>query len=1342
MISSRRRFWILSFILLLLGLPAVASAFSLVSMQPNYDRYLVYTTEPLVLVFDQSLNPATVGEDAVAITDLKTSLAVDGAVSLSTTNVADDTLTFTPTGRFPFGDRLQAAVDEAVEDLSGDGLTGDLPSLGVFAANMPNNLEAPDPSEIISAAAAYYGFNPVDPEGTDPADYKTITGVSVTSAWKMTKGDPSTLIVVVDDGLEDFTNVEIADNVFFNRGELSQPRNGETPCADWDCDGNGRFNARDYENDAAVEDANANGRLDPEDVFAAFEDGVDNDDNGFVDDISGWDFFRNVNRPYGVDEFPEGTHGGGIGEDACAVGDNGHGRAGTCPNCSVMWVRVGDAVVTELNLMSTGLDYARSMGADIVAIANGGVNYNEAAQQAFLDAYNDGLFIVAASGDELGFQHIYPAAGEGAYSIKAVLPFPPVDLFGPINLSLIAFTESYCTNYGAAVETSWSSDQCTSTAVGNAAGALGLLVSWAREQGYELTPKEIRQIANMTSDDIKSNCFSFNLGGCKKGFEQNFGYGRANMKSALQTVGDELFGLTERIPPEVEITSPRWWETYNPLERSTVAVEGTINARGRAYEYEVQVGLGVEPDDNEFETVATGDGTAPTEGLLATVDPMQFVTAAWLRRTPEKSNDFTVTLRVRAWWQDGADKIYGEARKAIAWHTDDNAKTGLLPGFPMEIGASGESSAVLYDLDGDLDGALEIVMATSVPSVDVFKRDSASGLYDYAPGFPVDLPLDRLWPDSVIASTAVGPLFGDGVPYIVVATWYGRIYVVHPDGNNHAGGPFLAGFPVSADDPDNSTPLSYGHGNAFLASPVLADLDLDGILEIIAASGDQKAYAWKPVDENSDGLADLQPGWPVPLDSTEAAGLVDPNKICESDGPAQVLGTPVAAILDPNHTNPDISGHPSVIVATTETCNEGLLPTSRVYAIYWNGLENSDGPFLPDWPAEPLAPLGDSLPIPPLTIGSTSSPAAIWQDGRLLVGVGAFFWIPQMIYWDGYDLTLKHLRSKINLGASAAGAFGKFDDSGTPWYFFPSVGFLQGGNGHFYLEAFNVLGWRLDTPMGKPGIVMHLEDINFFINPVIADLDNDDLNEVIAGSGGYLIHAQNNQQQEPATWPKFTHGWMTGSPAIADLDNDGRLEVIAFTHDGQLYGWRTQGNACKTDKTNGEWPRYHHDPFNSGFYGLDAVPPGMVTDLQCFKTDAADEFELHFSAPGDDNQCGMAAAYDIRYTTDAAADLRDPDVWQAATAVASPEPQLGGSQVITTVSAPGAAQFAVRAYDDENFVSFISNVATPEEPTDDDDDATPDDDTPDDDTPADDDDDASPVAPAGDDDDDDNGCGC
>src|SRR5262249_47194870 len=80
-------------------------------------------------------------------------------------------------------------------------------------------------------------------------------------------------------------------------------------------------------------------------------DGTDGDGNGYVDDIAGWNFLDDDNDPF--DEVSYG-HGTGEAEDSTAEADNG-GALGTCPNCRVMPVPVGDSFIADSTLSGGGV---------------------------------------------------------------------------------------------------------------------------------------------------------------------------------------------------------------------------------------------------------------------------------------------------------------------------------------------------------------------------------------------------------------------------------------------------------------------------------------------------------------------------------------------------------------------------------------------------------------------------------------------------------------------------------------------------------------------------------------------------------------------------------------------------------------------------------------------------------------------------------------------------------------------------------------------------------------------------------------------------------------------------
>ena len=93
-------------------------------------------------------------------------------------------------------------------------------------------------------------------------------------------------------------------------------------------------------------DRNNNGVLDAGDLILNFSDGVDDDDNGYVDDISGWDFMKDDNDPYDDTRYGHGTDEA---RDSVSRADNGIGSAGGCSDCRFIAMRVGDSFITDVN---------------------------------------------------------------------------------------------------------------------------------------------------------------------------------------------------------------------------------------------------------------------------------------------------------------------------------------------------------------------------------------------------------------------------------------------------------------------------------------------------------------------------------------------------------------------------------------------------------------------------------------------------------------------------------------------------------------------------------------------------------------------------------------------------------------------------------------------------------------------------------------------------------------------------------------------------------------------------------------------------------------------------------
>ncbi len=125
------------------------------------------------------------------------------------------------------------------------------------------------------------------------------------------------------------------------------------------------------------------------------ENGVDDDGNGYVDDLIGWNFIDDNNNPW--DRAGHGTHTAGV--IAAATG-NGEGIAGINPSVKIMPLKV-------LNFLgrgrSTGIAeaifYAVENGARIINLSLGGEYITQVEKKAVAYANKRGVLVVVASGN-------------------------------------------------------------------------------------------------------------------------------------------------------------------------------------------------------------------------------------------------------------------------------------------------------------------------------------------------------------------------------------------------------------------------------------------------------------------------------------------------------------------------------------------------------------------------------------------------------------------------------------------------------------------------------------------------------------------------------------------------------------------------------------------------------------------------------------------------------------------------------------------------------------------------------------------------------------------------------
>ena len=134
------------------------------------------------------------------------------------------------------------------------------------------------------------------------------------------------------------------------------------------------------------------------------DDGIDNDGNSYIDDVHGWDFVESNNDPnptLGEDYTPTAINHGTVVAGIIAAVANQEGIIGIAPNAKIMPLKIlNEKGSGNTLLLSQAIDYAVENGADVINLSLVGSFYDDFLQESIENAYNNGVLVVAASGNE------------------------------------------------------------------------------------------------------------------------------------------------------------------------------------------------------------------------------------------------------------------------------------------------------------------------------------------------------------------------------------------------------------------------------------------------------------------------------------------------------------------------------------------------------------------------------------------------------------------------------------------------------------------------------------------------------------------------------------------------------------------------------------------------------------------------------------------------------------------------------------------------------------------------------------------------------------------------------
>jgi subtilisin family serine protease len=379
--------------------------------------------------------------------------------------------------------------------------------------------------------------------------------IAAAEGWSLAGGS-GIVMAVIDTGI-DWTHPDLQSNIWFNIDED---------------DGNGTPFLQDPELGWILDPADANG--------------IDDDGNGLVDDVIGYDFTDAPEFPAAGDyldadrdPFDEHRHGTIVASVAGAVTDNGIGIAGVAPEVQIMPLRAGNSLgFLQEDDVAAAIIYATLNGARVINMSFGDVVVAPILHDVIQWAYERDVVMVASTGNDGIEQLHFPAAWPEVIAVGAITADDyrwPLSNYG-LSLDLVAPGNDIM---AAIPGREYGAFSGTSLAAPFVSGAVAMML----EVSPDLPPAFARNVLRVSADDIGS-----------PGCDNLYGAGVLMIPAALSTPVEINVCITQ------PLTDSRW----QPARVEELQVTGTAAGNFLA-SWTLMLGSGENPAS--WTTIATSE---------------------------------------------------------------------------------------------------------------------------------------------------------------------------------------------------------------------------------------------------------------------------------------------------------------------------------------------------------------------------------------------------------------------------------------------------------------------------------------------------------------------------------------------------------------------------------------------------------------------------------------------------------------------------------------------------------------------------------------------------------------